>query len=113
MTNDTKDLLMQYLGRVAEHYGIEDHQNYSFKKRSELLEKLQASSKEAYAVMEELFNAFMREDRITNDKEKYDKARTLWESEHATAEKDKVRAEMNLVQFCKDNHIQIGKLTTA
>lgn len=108
MTNDTKDFLMQYLGRVAEHFEIEGHNTCSFRKREALLEQIKIKSPEAVVVLEQLFAAFMKEDRITNDKEKFDKARVLWESEHAAAEHEKVEAEKTLVSFCKANQIRIG-----
>src|SRR5688572_21564265 len=105
MENDTKNLLMQYLYRFAEHFDIPDATNVSFKKRTQLLDKLQEKNKEAWLVINHLFETFIKADRIQNDKEKYDKARVLWESEHADAEKEKVNAEMHLIQFCKDQHI--------
>jgi hypothetical protein len=108
MTNDTKDFLMQYLGRVAEHFEIEGHNTCSFRKRETLLEQVKAKNADAALVLEQLFGAFMKEDRITNDKEKFDKARVLWEAEHADAEHEKVEAEKALVNFCKANQIRIG-----
>lgn len=113
MTNDTKDLLMQYLQRIALHYNIENATQVSFRQRDVLLESIKIKSPDATAVMQELISSFIKEDRITNDKEKYDKARTLWESERAEAEKNKVKAEIEFVKFCKEHSIQIGKLTTA
>jgi hypothetical protein len=110
MTNDTKDLLMQYLNRFADHYEINSATPVSFKKRSDLLDKLKEREKTAWVVMTALFDAFIKSDRIQNDKEKYDKARVLWESEHAAAEKEKVTAEMHLIEFCKANHIPVGAL---
>ena len=111
MDNDTKDLLMQYLGRYAEHYNIENFSQVTFKKRNDLLEKLRDKDGDAYAVLENLFNCFIKEDRIKNDKEKFDKARVLWESEHAAAEKEKVAAEVKLIQFSKAHHIATGSLS--
>jgi hypothetical protein len=111
MDNDTKDLLMQYLGRFADHYEIPDYNSYSFKKRTELMDKLKERDSDAYVIIEELFNAFVKFDRIVNDKEKFDKARVLWEAEHAAAEKEKVSAEMHLIQFCKKHSIPIGSLS--
>ena len=113
MTNDTKDFLMQYLGRVAEHFEIEGASTCSFRKRENLMLVLKERSAEAHIILESLFAAFMKEDRISNDKENYDKARILWESEHAAAEKDKVEAEKLLVVFCKANAIKIGNLVIA
>jgi hypothetical protein len=111
MDNDTKSLLMQYLGRFAEHYEIPEYTNYTFKRRAELMDKLKEKNPDAWVIMDSLFSAFMKEDRIQNDKEKFDKARVLWEAEHAAAEKEKVSAEMHLVQFCKGNAIPIGGLS--
>jgi len=111
MDNDTKDLLMQYLGRYAEHYNIENFSQVTFKKRGELMEKLRDKDHDAFSILDNLFNAFIKEDRIKNDKEKFDKARVLWESEHAAAEKEKVAAEMALVQFSKAHKIPTGSLT--
>jgi hypothetical protein len=111
MTNDAKSLLMQYLGRISEHYEIPDFRDFTFKRRTELLDRLKEKNAEAYVVMEDLFSAFVKQDRIRNDKEKFDKARVLWEAEHAAAEKEKVHAEMHLVDFCKKNAIAIGSLS--
>lgn len=111
MDNDTKDLLMQYLSRVAEHYHIKDAGTVTFKKRSGVLDKLKLEDNNAWVVVDELFNTFIKEDRIKNDKEKFDKARVLWEAEHAAAEKEKVHAEMQLVKFCKEQDIPIGALS--
>jgi len=61
-------------------------------------------------VITALFDAFIKADRIQNDKEKYDKARVLWDAEHAAAEKEKVDAEMLLIKFCKSNSIAVGGL---
>lgn len=108
MTNNTKDFLMQYLGRVAEHFEIEGATTCSFRKRENLMLALKDRSPEAHLILEALFASFMKEDRISNDKEKYDKARILWESEHAAAEHEKVEAEKLLVAFCKANQIRIG-----
>jgi hypothetical protein len=111
MENDTKDLLMQYLVRVAEHYELTGTAALSFKKRGELLEQLKTKNNQAWVIMDELFNAFIKADRIQNDKEKYDKARVLWEAEHASAERDKVNAEMYFIQFCKKENITVGSLS--
>ena len=111
MDNDTKSLLMQYLGRFAEHYEIPEYTAYSFKKRTELMDRLKEKNNDAWVIMESLFNSFMKEDRIQNDKEKYDKARVLWEAEHAAAEKEKVTAEMQMIQFCKAHAIPVGSLS--
>jgi len=111
MENDTKNVLMQYLYRFAEHYDISTSELVSFKKRNDLLEKLGAKNKDALVVISALFDAFIKADRIQNDKEKYDKARLLWDTEHAAAEKEKVDAEMLLISFCKTNSIPVGGLS--
>jgi hypothetical protein len=111
MENETKNLLMQYLYRFAEHYDIPDTGLVSFKKRAELLDKLKEKDENACTVITALFDAFIKEDRIKNDKEKYDKARVLWDAEHAAAEKEKVDAEMLLIRFCKANNIPVGGLS--
>jgi hypothetical protein len=108
MDNDSKTILMQYLYRFAEHYNIESVAPVSFKKRNDLLEKLKDKDHDAWVIMDNLFNAFIKSDRINNDKEKWEKARILWETEHAAIEKEKVNAEMLLIQFCKKNGIQVG-----
>lgn len=108
MTNDKKDILMQYLYRFADHFEIADAHNVSFKKRADLLEKLKEKDHLAWVILNELFEAFIKSDRIENDKEKYDKARVLWEKEHADAEKEKVHAEMLLIEFCKKEKIPVG-----
>lgn len=108
MTNDTKNLLMQYLYRFAKHYKIPDAAAVTFKKRSELLDKLKEKDNNAWVIINTLFDAFIKSDRIQNDKEKYDRARILWEDENTAAIKEKVNAEMSLVKFCKDNGITIG-----
>ncbi len=113
MTNDTKNILMQYLYRFAEHYQISEATLTSFKKRSDLLDKLKEKNNEAWVVISKLFDAFIQFDRIENDKEKYDKARVLWESEHAKAEKEKVNVELMLIKFCKEHSIVVGGLTLA
>jgi hypothetical protein len=110
MTNDTKDLLMQYLFRIAEHYGIDTSAGLSFRRRAEMLEQLRSKDETAAKVIGALIDSFIKEDRITNDKEKFDRARPLWESEHADAEKEKVEAEMLLIRFCKENSIPVGKI---
>ena len=111
MENDTKNVLMQYLYRFAEHYDIPNTDLISFKKRLDLLDKLKEKNNDAYLVIVALFDAFIKADRIQNDKEKYDKARVLWDAEHAAAEKEKVDAEMLLIKFCKANSITVGGLT--
>jgi hypothetical protein len=113
MNNDAKDLLMQYLFRIADHYEVNELVPLSFKKRDELLDRLKGKDQEAYTVMTGLIDAFIKEDRIQNDREKFDKARVLWESEHAAAEKEKVHAEMLLVNFCREKGIPIGKVGQA
>jgi len=110
MDNDKKNVLMQYLYRFAEHYEIPQSELCSFKKRGDLLDKLKVKDADAWGVMDALFSAFIKSDRITNDKEKYDKARVLWDAEHAAAEKEKVHTEMLLIQFCKKNDIAVGGL---
>lgn len=111
MENDTKNVLMQYLFRFTEHYDIPNTGLISFKKRSELLDKLKEKNDDALVVITALFDAFIKADRIQNDKEKYDKARVLWDSEHAAAEKEKVDAEMLLIKFCKANSIPVGGMS--
>lgn len=113
MTNDTKNLLMQYLYRFANHYGIQETSVISFKKRNELLEKLKEKDNNAWVTLNGLFDAFIKSDRIQNDKEKYDKARILWDGENTEALKEKVNAEVNVVKFCKENNIPMGGLVTA
>jgi hypothetical protein len=108
MTNDTKNLLMQYLYRFAGHYKIPDATSISFKKRSDLMDKLKEKDNNAWVIMNNLFEAFIKSDRIQNDKEKYDRARILWEDENTEALKEKVSAEMNLIKFCKDTGITTG-----
>ncbi len=108
MTNDKKDILMQYLYRFADHFGIEEAHNVSFKKRADLLERLKEREHLAWVIVNELFEAFIKSDRIENDKEKYDKARVLWEKEHADAEKEKVHSEQLLIEFCKKEKIKVG-----
>ena len=110
MDNDTKNVLMQYLYRFAEHYEIAEATAASFKKRSGLMDQLKEKDNAAWLVISELFDAFIRFDRIVNDKEKYEKARPLWDSEHSAAEKEKVKAEMRLIEFCKTQHIAVGRL---
>ena len=111
MTNDKKDILMQYLYRFANHYGISESQSYSFKKRGDLLDKLKESNHDAWVIVNTLFEAFIKADRIENDKEKFDKARPLWDTEHAAAEHEKVNAEMHLINFCKSEKIAVGVIT--
>lgn len=111
MVNDTKNILMQYLYRLAEHYQIEGAEMISFKKRAELFDKLKEKDQNALLVISALFDAFLKADRIQNDKEKFDKARLLWDSEHAAAEREKVEAEMRLIQFCKSESIPVGGLS--
>ena len=111
MENDTKNVLMQYLFRFAEHYDIPNTGLISFKKRADLLDRLKEKNENATIVIASLFDAFIKADRIQNDKEKFDKARLLWDSEHAAAEKEKVDAEMQLIKFCKANSIAVGALT--
>jgi hypothetical protein len=113
MDNDSKNVLMQYLYRFAEHEGIPDATQVSFKKREGLMESLKDKNYEAWLVMSNLIEAFIREDRLVNDREKKEKAYPLWESEHATAEKEKVKAEQFLIQYCKDKHITVGAIDVA
>lgn len=108
MDNDKKHVLMQYLYRFAEHYGIENARDISFKKRQLLLESLKTSNESAWQVIDSLFTAFIKASRIENDKEKFDRARVLWDAEHAAAEHEKVEAEMAVLQFCKENSIAFG-----
>ena len=54
MENDTKNVLMQYLYRFAEHYDISTSELVSFKKRNDLLEKLGAKNKDALVVISAL-----------------------------------------------------------
>lgn len=110
MENDTKNVLMQYLYRFAGHYNIPGAELISFKKRAELFAKLKTEDENAANVISNLFEAFIKADRIASDKEKYDKARVLWDAEHAAAEKMKVDAEMLLIRFCKANQIEVGGL---
>jgi hypothetical protein len=109
MENEAKTLLMEYLARFAEHYEIRDAAT-SFKKRADVLDKLKAKDHNAWVVISALIDAFIREDRVRNDKEKYEKARPLWDAEHAAAEKEKVQAEMQLIEFCKASGITVGKI---
>ena len=109
MDNEVKSLLMEYLRRFADHYEINASAT-SFKKRTEVLDQLKNRDHNAWVVITELIDAFIREDRVRNDKEKYEKARLLWDSEHASAEKEKVRAEMQLIDFCKEQGITVGKI---
>src|SRR6187431_2436354 len=111
MENDTKNVLMQYLFRFAEHYDIPNTGLVSFKKRGDLLDQLKEKDNDAYVVIGALFDAFIKSDRITNDKEKFDKARVLWDAEHAASEKEKVDAEVQLIKFCKAHAIPVGGLT--
>jgi len=111
MENDTKNVLMQYLYRFAEHFEIPNTDLISFKKRSDLLDKVKEKDADAAVVITALFDAFIKEDRIKNDKEKFDKARVLWDAEHAAAEKEKVDAEMLLIKYCKANSIVVGGLS--
>ncbi len=108
MDNDKKHVLMQYLYRFAEHYGIENARDISFKKRQLLLESLKINNEGAWQVIDSLFAAFIKASRIENDKEKFDRARVLWDAEHAAAEHEKVEAEITLVKFCRENKIAIG-----
>jgi len=108
MTNETKDLLMRYLSRIAEHYKISNTPAISFKKRNDLLEKVRSASEEAYNVVNNLFDAFLVEDRILNDVEKKEKKAEHWNEEFLKAEKSKVSAEMKFVEFCKTEKIPVG-----
>jgi hypothetical protein len=109
MENETKNLLMQYLARFADHYEIEAP-SLSFKKRADLLEKLKEKDHNAWVIISSLIDAFIKEDRVRNDKEKYEKARLLWDTEHAAAEREKVNAEIQLIQFCKSIGIAVGNI---
>jgi len=108
MTNDAKNLLMQHLYRFAAHYNIENASMVTFKKREELLNQLREKDNNAWVILNGLIDAFIKSDRIQNDKEKYDKARILWDGENTEALKEKVHAEMELIKFCKDNQIPVG-----
>ena len=99
---------MQYLYRLAERAGIEGADQVSFRKREGLLAQLRTKDHEAWFIITKLIDAFMREDRISNDREKKEKAFPLWSSEHATAEKDKVQAELDLISYCKNKGIPVG-----
>ena len=111
MTNETKDLLMQYLYRFADHYQISSQGTLPFKKRNELLDQLKVANSEAHKVIHTLFDSFLTEDRIMNDAEKKSKKPDHWNEEFLNAEKKKVEAEMNLVKFCKDHQIPVGGLS--
>lgn len=108
MENDKKDLLMQYLHRFATHYGVEGATLVSFKRREDLLDKLKQKSPAAWQVIKQLIEAFIKSERIRSDREKFDRARLLWDTEMAAAEHEKVTAEMQLVQFCKAESIAVG-----
>ena len=108
MTNETKDLLMRYLSRVADHYKISNTPAISFKKRNDLLDKLRNVDEGAYKVINELFEAFLVEDRILNDTEKKEKKADHWNEEFLKAEKNKVNSEMKFVEFCKTEKIPVG-----
>ncbi len=108
MTNETKDLLMRYLSRIAEHFKISNTPAISFKKRNDLLEKLRTQSESAYNVVNDLFEAFLVEDRIMNDTEKKEKKAEHWQEEFLKAEKNKVQAEMKFVEYCKTEKIPVG-----
>lgn len=113
MENEKKDLLMQYLHRFTMHYGVEGANLVSFKKREDLLEKLKQKSPPAWQVMKQLIEAFIKSERIRSDREKFDRARLLWDTEMAAAEHEKVTAEMQLVQFCKAESIAVGGIAVA
>ena len=113
MDNDSKNVLMQYLYRFAEHEKIEGWGLVSFKKREALLAPLKTRNHDAWVTISNLINAFIKEDRISNDREKKEKAFPLWESEHAQAEKDKVKAELELINYCKEHHIPVGAIDVA
>lgn len=108
MDNDSKHVLMQYLYRMAEKAGIEGATQVSFRKREGLLLQLKNRDHDAWFVITRLFEAFIREDRISKDKEKKDSAFPLWNSEHAAAEKEKVLAEQDLITFCRQRGIPVG-----
>ena len=108
MDNDSKNVLMQYLYRMSEKAGIEGGSQVSFRKREGLLLQLKNRDHDAWIVISRLFDAFLREDRISNDREKKESAFTLWSSEHAAAEKEKVQAEQDLITFCRMRDIPIG-----
>lgn len=109
MENEVKSLLMEYLSRFTEHYKITGGAT-SFKKRAEILDRLKSTHHNAWVIMNGLIDAFIKEDRVRNDKEKYEKARPLWDAEHAAAEKEKVHAEVLFINFCKEQGIPVGKV---
>ncbi len=108
MDNDSKNVLMQYLYRMSEKAGIDGASQVSFRKREGLLAQLKSRDHDAWFVITRLFEAFLREDRISNDREKKESAFSLWSSEHAAAEKEKVQAEQDLIVFCRAREIPVG-----
>ena len=108
MENDSKNVLMQYLYRLAEHAGIEAPEQVSFRKREGLLAQLKVKDPDAWYVISQLIDAFLKEDRLMNDREKKERAFPLWSSEHAAAEREKVHAEQQLISFCKSRGLPVG-----
>jgi hypothetical protein len=107
MTNESKNLLMQPLYKIADHNGLNSDVPASFKKRSTLLEPLKAKNPEAWAVINNFIEAHIKLDRIQNDKEKQTKNNAHWASELALAEKETEVANEALKAFGADQNIAI------
>ncbi|MES2681686.1 MAG: hypothetical protein V4635_17455 [Bacteroidota bacterium] len=107
MTNDTKNLLMQPLYKIAEHNGLKNDAPPSFKKRNTLLEPLKEKNPEAWAVINNFLESNIKFDRIQNDKEKQTKNNAHWAAELALAEKETNSADERLKAFCASQNILI------
>jgi hypothetical protein len=99
MTNEEKAIIMKPLHALAEHYGIENMTKISFKKRTELLEKLKEKNPEAWKMANNFVLAQIKLDRIKSDKEKQMKNSEHWSSEILIAQEEASISESNLSEF--------------
>ena len=105
MTEETKKQLMQNVYKLAAHYHIPNAELVSFKKRSLLLDLINAKNETAFKFVNDVIETEIKLDRIQNDKEKQAKKPELWAAEVFTTQKAKEKAEEKLKKFLTDNKI--------
>lgn len=106
-TEPAHDQLLKLLQVTATHFGMQDAQSVTFRKREKLLLYLKIHSEDAFDVMTEVIHSQLTLERILKDEEKKRSNPEFWNAEVEKATQDREEAQTIVEGFFDENKISL------
>ncbi len=106
-SNPAHDQLLKLLQVTATHFGMQDAQSVTFRKREKLLLYLKIHSEDAFDVMTEVVTSQLTLDRILKDEEKKRTKLEFWNAEVEKATQDREEAQAIVEGFFEEHGITL------